>query len=241
MKLELKPIGRIRSPHRQAQDTPIQPPWAAGIEGAVEIFPEFAPGLRELPGLPARPSATTRPGLLVGEAGRSQAVPVLRQPAVADVTGNLDSRGLRANPLGLRSVPRARSRAALGCRPRKLLLRGHRTIVTFGARSHGLSHRCLRFVPPSRATTQTSLPVVDQPFRVGLCLPIEFVGRVSQLHAFPSPRALLGAKPFSFLARFSAMGEARRSVAGRFGMMNERGRSSRRCVTERCSLPRLHK
>jgi len=50
MKLELKPIGLIHSPHRQAEGTPIQPRWAAGIEGTVELFPEFAPGLRDLDG-----------------------------------------------------------------------------------------------------------------------------------------------------------------------------------------------
>jgi tRNA-Thr(GGU) m(6)t(6)A37 methyltransferase TsaA len=50
MNLELKPIGRIRSPHRQAEGTPIQPRWANGVEGRVEVFPEFAPGLRDLEG-----------------------------------------------------------------------------------------------------------------------------------------------------------------------------------------------
>jgi len=47
-KFELTPIGLIHSPHRQAEGTPIQPRWAAGIEGTVEVFPEFAPGLRDL-------------------------------------------------------------------------------------------------------------------------------------------------------------------------------------------------
>ena len=50
MKLELTPIGLIHSPHRQAEGTPIQSRWAAGIEGTVELFPEFAPGLRDLEG-----------------------------------------------------------------------------------------------------------------------------------------------------------------------------------------------
>jgi tRNA (adenine37-N6)-methyltransferase len=50
MKLELTPIGLIHSPYRQAEGTPIQPRWAAGIEGTVEVFPEFAPGLRDLDG-----------------------------------------------------------------------------------------------------------------------------------------------------------------------------------------------
>ena len=50
MKLEFTPIGLIHSPHREAKGTPIQPRWAAGIEGTVEVFPEFAPGLRDLDG-----------------------------------------------------------------------------------------------------------------------------------------------------------------------------------------------
>jgi len=50
MGLALQPIGLVHSPHRQAEGTPIQPRWAAGIEGTVEVFPEFAPGLRDLDG-----------------------------------------------------------------------------------------------------------------------------------------------------------------------------------------------
>ena len=50
MKLEFTPIGLIHSPHRQAEGTPIQSRWAAGSEGTVDLFPEFAPGLRDLDG-----------------------------------------------------------------------------------------------------------------------------------------------------------------------------------------------
>ena len=100
--------------------------------------------------------------------------------------------------LGLRSVPRARSSAAIGCRPRKLLPRGHRTIVTFGALSQGLSHSCLRFVPPSRTTTQNSLPVADQPFRVGLFIPQSSFGEFHTFTRSPLPGLLLGAKQFTF-------------------------------------------
>ena len=73
--------------------------------------------------------------------------------------------------------------------PLLLLRQRHPPVMTFGALSHGLSHRCLRFVPSSRTTTQNSLPVADRPFRVGFSMPTEFVWRVSHLHAFPSPRA----------------------------------------------------
>ena len=50
MKLELTPIGIIHSPHREAKGTPIQPRWAESVEGTVEVFPEFAAGLRDLDG-----------------------------------------------------------------------------------------------------------------------------------------------------------------------------------------------
>jgi tRNA-Thr(GGU) m(6)t(6)A37 methyltransferase TsaA len=50
MKLELTPIGLIHSPHHEAEGTPIQPRWAIGVEGAVEVFPELAAGLQDLDG-----------------------------------------------------------------------------------------------------------------------------------------------------------------------------------------------
>jgi tRNA-Thr(GGU) m(6)t(6)A37 methyltransferase TsaA len=48
--LNLKPIGVIHSPHRQAAGTPIQSALAAGVEGTVEVFPEYGLGLRDLDG-----------------------------------------------------------------------------------------------------------------------------------------------------------------------------------------------
>jgi len=50
MELNLTPIGLIHSPHHEAAGTPIQPRWAQGIEGSVELVPEFLPGLRDLEG-----------------------------------------------------------------------------------------------------------------------------------------------------------------------------------------------
>jgi tRNA (adenine37-N6)-methyltransferase len=44
------PIGVIHSEHVVAQETPIQPAYAKGCKGQVEIFPEFAEGLRDLDG-----------------------------------------------------------------------------------------------------------------------------------------------------------------------------------------------
>ncbi len=50
MKVELTSISRIQSPYTQSVSTPIQPRWAAGIRGTVEVFPEFTLGLRDLDG-----------------------------------------------------------------------------------------------------------------------------------------------------------------------------------------------
>jgi len=44
------PIGVVRSEHSVARETPIQPAYAKGCLGRVEIFPEFAAGLRDLEG-----------------------------------------------------------------------------------------------------------------------------------------------------------------------------------------------
>jgi tRNA-Thr(GGU) m(6)t(6)A37 methyltransferase TsaA len=44
------PIGVIRSGHVEAEKVPIQPVFARGCRGRVEVFREFAEGLRDLEG-----------------------------------------------------------------------------------------------------------------------------------------------------------------------------------------------
>lgn len=44
------PIGVIHSPHTSTEETPIQPTYAEGIRGTVEVFPEYADGLRDVEG-----------------------------------------------------------------------------------------------------------------------------------------------------------------------------------------------
>ncbi|GAA0526743.1 tRNA-Thr(GGU) m(6)t(6)A37 methyltransferase TsaA [Rhizomicrobium palustre] len=51
MPFQLNPIGVIHSPHEHAAGTPIQPSWAEGAEGYVEIDPALALGLRDLEGM----------------------------------------------------------------------------------------------------------------------------------------------------------------------------------------------
>jgi len=50
MKIEYTPIGIIHSPHTTPDGMPIQPTGAKGVEGKVEVFEDFAPGLKDLDG-----------------------------------------------------------------------------------------------------------------------------------------------------------------------------------------------
>ncbi len=48
--IKMTPIGVIRSPHKIKSQTPIQPTFARGISGAVEIYPEYEKGLKDIEG-----------------------------------------------------------------------------------------------------------------------------------------------------------------------------------------------
>jgi len=48
--IKYKPIGVIHSPFKEPKGTPIQPAGAKGIEGMVEVFPEYAEGLKDVEG-----------------------------------------------------------------------------------------------------------------------------------------------------------------------------------------------
>mgnify|MGYP001114250905 CR=1 FL=1 len=48
--MDIKPIGIIHSPFTSAKAVPIQPVYAGGVEGTVEVFPEFAEALADLEG-----------------------------------------------------------------------------------------------------------------------------------------------------------------------------------------------
>ncbi len=45
-----QPIGIVRSPYKNLQGTPIQPRYADGSEGTIEVFPEYAEALADLDG-----------------------------------------------------------------------------------------------------------------------------------------------------------------------------------------------
>jgi tRNA-Thr(GGU) m(6)t(6)A37 methyltransferase TsaA len=48
--IKYKPIGIIHSPFKEPKGTPIQPAGAKDIEGTVEVFPEYAEGLKDVEG-----------------------------------------------------------------------------------------------------------------------------------------------------------------------------------------------
>ena len=50
MKSEVAPIGIIHSPFKELEDMPIQPAWAAGVPGTVEVFADYRVGLKDLDG-----------------------------------------------------------------------------------------------------------------------------------------------------------------------------------------------
>lgn len=50
MKITFTPIGIIHSPFTRLEDMPIQPSGAVGVEGAIEVFEEYRPGLMDLAG-----------------------------------------------------------------------------------------------------------------------------------------------------------------------------------------------
>jgi tRNA-Thr(GGU) m(6)t(6)A37 methyltransferase TsaA len=48
--IRYKPIGVIHSPFKDPKGTPIQPAGAEGVNGKVEVFPEYAEGLKDIEG-----------------------------------------------------------------------------------------------------------------------------------------------------------------------------------------------
>ena len=45
-----RPIGIIHTPFKEVENMPIQPSGAAGMHGTVDLYPEFAEGLKDLEG-----------------------------------------------------------------------------------------------------------------------------------------------------------------------------------------------
>ena len=45
-----QPIGLIHTPHKTIEGTPIQPTGGKGVEGIIEVYPEYTDGLSDLAG-----------------------------------------------------------------------------------------------------------------------------------------------------------------------------------------------
>ena len=124
--MHLTPIGIIHSPHQRAEGTPVQAALATGVQGTVEVFPEYAAGLRDLDGFERV--------WLVYWFDRAK-------PAELVVTPYLDTtpRGLfatrapcRPNPIGLSSVRLLgswqRSPSGRPGHPRQHAVAGHQAV-----------------------------------------------------------------------------------------------------------------
>ena len=48
--IRYKPIGVVHSPFKKPSGVPIQPTAAEGVKGSIEVFPEYADGLKDLDG-----------------------------------------------------------------------------------------------------------------------------------------------------------------------------------------------
>ena len=49
-RITYKPIGIIRSPFKEPKGTPIQASAAKGIDGTIEVFPQYEKGLKDIEG-----------------------------------------------------------------------------------------------------------------------------------------------------------------------------------------------
>jgi tRNA-Thr(GGU) m(6)t(6)A37 methyltransferase TsaA len=98
MAVTFKSIGVIRSDHKLASAVPIQPVFARGCRGRVELLPEFVEGLRDLEGFSHI--------YLIYVFDRAQAAKLLVRPFLDDqIRGVFATRApARPNPIGLSIV-----------------------------------------------------------------------------------------------------------------------------------------
>ena len=96
--ISYQPIGVIHSPFTEPKGTPIQPVGAKGICGTVEVFPEYAKGLKDVGGFSHL--------ILLYHFHLSQKSPLEVKPYMDDEThGVFAMRGpSRPNPIGISVV-----------------------------------------------------------------------------------------------------------------------------------------
>jgi len=96
--IKYQPIGVIHSPFKEAKGTPIQPTGAKGIPGTIELFPQYAKGLKDVNGFSHI--------ILIYHFHLSQGTPLEAKPYMDDETrGVFAMRGPnRPNPIGISVV-----------------------------------------------------------------------------------------------------------------------------------------
>lgn len=96
--MSVTPIGIIHSPFQQREGMPIQPVGAVGVKGTVEVFAEYADGLRDLDGFSHL--------ILLYVFHRSEGYDLLPRPFMdSEPRGVFATRApRRPNPLGLSLV-----------------------------------------------------------------------------------------------------------------------------------------
>ncbi len=96
--ISYRPIGVICSEHVVQEQTPIQPAYASGCKGRVEIFPKFVEGLRDLEGFSHI--------YLVYHFHQSKPARLIVKPFLQDIErGVFSTRATcRPNPIGLSIV-----------------------------------------------------------------------------------------------------------------------------------------
>ena len=96
--IKYKPNGVIHSPFKEPKGTPIQPSAAKEIRGTVEVFPEYAKGLKDVDGFSHL--------ILIFHFHLSHGAPLEAKPYMDnEVRGIFSIRGpSRPNPIGLSVV-----------------------------------------------------------------------------------------------------------------------------------------
>ena len=97
----VKPIGVIHSPFKSPGETPIQPSFAPGVKGTVELFGEYGEGLKDLEGF-----SHIELIYFFHRAGEVGTTALLRKPFLdAEAHGIFATRHpARPNPIGLSVV-----------------------------------------------------------------------------------------------------------------------------------------
>ena len=100
--IKYKPIGIIHSPFKEPKGTPIQPAGARGIDGTVEVFSEYAEGLKDVEGFSHL--------ILIYHFHLSEGAPLKVKPYMDnEAHGVFAMRGpSRPNPIGISIVRLAR-------------------------------------------------------------------------------------------------------------------------------------